>query len=378
MTRRDIHHLPVLDHDKVLGVVSTTDLIRFQSTNAVYLARDVRRCETIEELAQLSTKLPELHVQLVASGITAQQVGQAITSVTDAITVRLIECAISKIGEPPAPFTWLAVGSQARREHTIHSDQDSALLLSDELTPPEAEYFERLATLVVEGLKRCGFPECAGGVMASNTQWRQPLKVWREYFHKWVTHPDSKSAMLASNFFDSRPIYGDEAPFQDLHDTAVAEAEHNHVFIAFLAGNAVKHRPPLGFFRSFVLIDEGDHAHTLDLKYRGIMPIVDLGRVFALSAGIGEVETVERLHAAARTPALSQEAAVNLEDALTFIATLRARHQATQIKLGEPPDNYLHPDGLSPLERNHLKDAFEVIANMQKVLAQRYQVGRLV
>lgn len=378
MTRRDIHHLPVLDHGKILGVVSTTDLIRFQSTHAVYLARDVRRCETIEALAQLSTKLPELHVQLVASGITAHQIGQAVTSVTDAITVRLIECAMSKIGEPPVPFTWLAVGSQARREHTIHSDQDSALLISDELSGADSDYFERLTGLVGEGLERCGFPKCAGGVMASNPQWRQPLEVWRSYFKRWISHPDSKAAMLASNFFDSRPVYGDEAPFESLHGEAISAAKDNKVFIAYMAANAVKHRPPLGFFRNFVLIDEGDHAKTLDLKLRGIMPIVDLARVFALSAGVAEVETVERLRAAGRTAALSQEAAINLEDALAFIATLRARHQSGQVKRGEAPDNYIHPDKLSPLERNHLKDAFEVIANMQKVLSQRYQVGRLV
>jgi CBS domain-containing protein len=108
------------------------------------------------------------------------------------------------------------------------------------------------------------------------------------------------------------------------------------------------------------------------------MPIVDLARVFALSTGLDQVDTVERLQAAAGTPALSQEAAVNLEDALALIATLRARHQSGQIKLGEAPDNYIHPETLSPLERNHLKDAFEVIATMQKVLSQRFQVGRLV
>jgi CBS domain-containing protein len=378
MTRRDIHHLPVLDHGKVLGIISTTDLIRFQSTNAVYLARDVRRCESVEALARLSAKLPELHVQLVASGIAAQQIGQAITSVTDAVTVRLIECAIDKIGEPPVPFTWLAVGSQARHEHTINSDQDSALLLSDAAGPAEADYFEELAKHVTAGLLRCGFPECAGGIMASNPEWRQPLKTWKGYFERWITHPNSKAAMLASNFFDSRPLFGDEAAFNELHRTAVAQAEDNHVFIAYMAGNAVKHRPPLGFFRSFVLIDEGDHANTLDLKHRGIMPIVDLARVFALSAGLDHVDTVERLQAAAGTPALSQEAAVNLEDALALIATLRARHQSGQIKLGEAPDNYIHPETLSPLERNHLKDAFEVIATMQKVLSQRFQVGRLV
>jgi CBS domain-containing protein len=134
----------------------------------------------------------------------------------------------------------------------------------------------------------------------------------------------------------------------------------------------------LGFFRKFVLIHGGDHNHTFDIKHRGVVPIVDLARVYALSAGLGEINTLERLEAAAGTSALSKDGAANLVDAAEFIGTLRMRHQASQLKRGEKADNFLSPDDLSPLERGHLKDAFSLINTMQESLGQRYQAGRFV
>jgi CBS domain-containing protein len=143
-----------------------------------------------------------------------------------------------------------------------------------------------------------------------------------------------------------------------------------------MASNALKHRPPLGFFRNFVLISGGDHDHTLDLKHRGTVPIVDLARIYALSAGIPEINTIERLEAGAKVQAVSRDGAANLIDALEFIGTLRMRHQALQLRQGLKADNYLSPDDLSRLERGHLKDAFSLINTMQEALAQRYQAGR--
>jgi CBS domain-containing protein len=143
-----------------------------------------------------------------------------------------------------------------------------------------------------------------------------------------------------------------------------------------MAANALKHRPPLGFFRNFVLIHGGEHDHTFDIKHRGIVPIVDLARVYALSAGLLETNTIERLRAAGETTALSSDGAANLIDAFELIGTLRMRHQAKQLKRGEQADNFLSPDQLSPLERGHLKDAFSLINTMQESLGQRYQAGR--
>ncbi|MGE0080838.1 MAG: DUF294 nucleotidyltransferase-like domain-containing protein [Thiohalomonadaceae bacterium] len=378
MTRLNVHHLPVMDRQGVCGLVSTTDLVRYQSANAIFLVGDVRVCDSVEALAKVARQLPELQMQIVASGASAYHLGQAISSVTDAITVRLIELAEARLGPPPVPYAWVAGGSQARREQTVHSDQDNALLLSDEATPEHDAYFAALANFVNDGLNACGFVYCPGEVMARNPKWRQPYRVWRAYFDEWIAHADRKSAMLAVNFFDTRVVYGDEVLHARLLAEARRQACENTIFLAYLGGHALASRPPLGFFRHLVLITGGEHAKALDLKRGALIPLTDIARLQALAAGLPEINTLERLRAAAEAKAISPELAANFEDAYEFIATLRARHQARQIKKGERPDNYVKPAELSALERTHLKDVFAVIRGMQNTIAQRYQTGRLL
>ena len=155
------------------------------------------------------------------------------------------------------------------------------------------------------------------------------------------------------------------------------QSRENGIFLAFMTGNALKHRPPLGFFRDFVLVHDGEHNNTLDLKHTGIVPIIDLARIYSLAEGIPHIRTIDRLVHAGDTPALSSEGSANLLDAFEFIGTLRIRHQAEQIRRGEKADNFLPPEKLSKLEREHLKDAFRVISTMQETLGSRYQAGRL-
>ncbi len=365
-----------MDEGKVLGVLSTSDLVRVQSANAVYLVGDIRKADSIETLAAISGKLSELQIQLVASGATSDQIGQAVSAVTDSITQRLLELAERQLGSPPVPYCWMAGGSQARREQSSHSDQDNALMIADHMKPEDDAYFAALAKIVNDGLDACGYIYCPGEVMASNPKWRQPLKIWTKYFNTWIKRPEPMALMLSSVFFDLRPIYDPEDLFGELHERVLNLSKADRIFIAYMAANALKHRPPLGFFRNFVLIHGGDHNHTFDIKHRGVVPIVDLARVYALSAGLDEINTLERLKAAAAEGALSKDGAANLVDAIEFIGTLRMRHQARQLKRGVKADNFLSPDDLSPLERGHLKDAFSLINTMQESLGARYQAGR--
>jgi CBS domain-containing protein len=165
--------------------------------------------------------------------------------------------------------------------------------------------------------------------------------------------------------------------FVPLQQNILKKSQKNRIFLAYMMANALKHRPPLGFFRQFVLDRGGEHNEGLDLKHRGIVPITDIARVLALSLGKEPVNTVERLRACAGTNMLSSEMAENLEDALEFIASLRIQHQAGQIRNGEAPDNYVPPSELSALEREHLKHAFRVIQTMQESMAKRFGADKL-
>lgn len=376
MTRLNVHHLPVMDDGQVIGVISTSDLVRFQSANAVYLVGDIYKAPSLDALVQISGKVAEVQVYLVTGGATADQVGQAVSAVTDAITLRLLKLAEEQLGPPPVPYAWMAGGSQARREQSSHSDQDNALLIADHAKPKDDEYYAALANFVNDGLNACGYVYCPGDVMARNPKWRQTLRIWRKYFTTWIERPEPMALMLSSVFFDLRALHDPEGLFGELRDHILEHSRANRIFIAYMAANALKHRPPIGFFRNFVLVSGGDHDHTLDIKHRGTVPVVDLARVHALSAGIREINTIERLKRAAEVQAMSRDGAANLIDAIEFIGTLRMQHQVRQLKKGRKADNYLPPDELSPLERGHLKDAFSLINTMQESLGQRHQAGR--
>ncbi len=378
MTRMHVHHLPVMQSGKLIGMITATDLANHQSANSAYLAADVRKAKTVDDLIGVSKRLPNLHLRLASASVTARHIGEAVSCLTDSITGRLLAMAEEELGEPPVSYVWLAGGSQARHEQSSHSDQDNALLLSNDFRKEEHDdYFAAMAKFVSDGLAKCGFIYCPGDAMATNPKWRQPLSVWQGYFSRWIENPTPMSMMLSSIFFDLRPVTGDFELFTPLQRTILAKSKTNKIFLAYMMANAMQHRPPLGFFRQFVLERGGEHDETLDLKHRGIVPITDIARIIALSLGAEPVNTVERLRACSGTKNLSQDMAENLEDALEYIASLRIQHQADQIRSGQPADNYVPPNNLSELEREHLKHAFKVIQSMQETMVKRFGADNL-
>jgi len=375
MSRKSIHHLPVIHDGDLEGMVTVTDLIRQEEQNAVHLTGIIHKADTLEELVEASKLLPQIQVQLARLGTTADHVGRGITAITTALTHRLIEMAEDKLGSPPVPYAWVAAGSQARQEQTSCSDQDNGLIISDEMKPEHDAWFEALATFVSDGLAACGYVYCPGDVMATNPKWRQTQSVWRGYYRNWIDTPEPMALMYSSIFFDLTTVHGEASYLKDIRRKMLKKTQKSTLFLAHLTNNALNLRPPLGFFRDFVLVHDGEHNDTLDLKHNGIAPVVDLARIYALSEGISEVNTIERLKRAAGTPSLSKSGADELIDAYEFLGMLRIKHQARQIKNNQPADNFLSPKDISKLEREHLKDAFKVIQTMQNNLQSYYRIG---
>lgn len=372
MTRKQIQHLPVLKNNIPVGILTTSDVVRHLSTSPALIATDVYKANSVEALKKISTRLPELQLQLSLSSATAKHIGEVFSSITDAITSRLIELAEIELGKAPINFLWAAGGSQARNEQTSHSDQDNALILSNDFKPEHDNYFKSLADFVCDGLHACGYVYCPGNAMASNSEWRQPLKNWSGYFKKWINSPEPKALMLSSIFFDMRGVYGDFLLLSSLQSEVLDRTKNNELFTSHMVSNALTHKPPLGFFRNFVMVQDDKHKNTLNVKHRGIVPIVDIARVIALDKGISAINTEERLNAALQCKALSKEMHDNLIDAMEFIGSLRIRHQAQQIRAGLSADNYLPTDELSGLEKSHLKDSFSIIKTMQQFFESRF------
>lgn len=368
MMERGIGHIPICEGGRLIGIVTQTDLTHYQAVNSAELVRRIALANTAEEMAAVTDDIPQLLVQLVAGGNRHEIVTRLITDVADTVTRRLLALAETKLGPPPVPYLWLACGSQGRQEQTGVSDQDNCLMLDDAVAEKDMPYFAALSKFVSDGLDACGYFFCPGEMMATNPRWCQPVRVWREYFQGWIAKPDPEAQMLASVMFDLRPIGGAFELFADLHAGTLRKASANSIFVAHMISNSLKHTPPLGLLRGFATIRSGEHRNTLDLKHNGVVPVVDLARIYSLQGQLTEANTRARLSAGEGAGVLSPSGARDLLNAYDLIAETRLEHQVRLIKSGEKPDNYLPPSNLSDFERSHLRDAFVVVKTMQSAV----------
>lgn len=368
MLEAKIGHLPIVEADKFVGMVTQTDITRFFGSSQTQMVFDLTSAKTIAEMAEVTKRLPQFLMQLVGAHLAHDVVTRKITDVADIVTRRLIKMFEDENGAAPVPFLWAACGSQGRREQTGVSDQDNCLIIDNAATEADMAYFTRMAKYVCDGLDTCGYVYCPGEMMAMTERWCQPLKVWEGYFDEWINKPDGEAQMLASVMFDLRPIAGEESLFTPLQHSALSAAQKNSIFVAYMISNSLKHTPPLGLLRGFATIKSGEHRNALDMKHNGVVPIVDLGRVYALQGKLTEANTRARIEAAIEAGVVSESGGADLLAAYDTIATARLEHQAAQVRDGAAPDNFLTPSAIPAFERSHLRDAFVIVRTMQSSL----------
>jgi CBS domain-containing protein len=375
MARQNIHHVPVLDGQRAVGMITATDVQERHSTSAVYIAGEIYKQPDVEALARTTVRIRQVQSNLAAADATAYATGRVITAITDALTTRLLQLAEARFGPPPVDYAWVAAGSQARSEQTAKSDQDNCLILDDAFDEAaHGAYFKALSQFVCAGLDACGYVYCPGEMMAQTDTWRQPLRAWRRYFQRWIDEPEPKALMLTCVFFDLRLVHGRSELLDALRRDVLARTRGHGIFLAHMVGNALSRQPPLGLFGKLATTRSGEHRGTVDLKHNGVVPIVDLARVYALAGGHEAVNTHDRLEVAAASGEVSEQSARDLRDALEYLAVTRIRHQVRQVESDRSADNFLAPGELSNFELKQLKHAFAVVQALQSVLAQRYRM----
>ncbi|ALC05671.1 signal-transduction protein [Corynebacterium deserti GIMN1.010] len=378
MAELRIHHLPIVDDGQITGIVTSADIMRLLRHDPIYLTADLSRKNTVEELANTFQSAAEVASRFIDRGASAEEVSSLLTVAADSLARRLLTLGEQKLGTPPVPYCFVVVGSQGRKEMGLASDQDNALVLDNSYDEKDhGEYFAALSEFVCNGLDRAGQVLCPGDMMASNPEWRMTVDQWVSTFHTWITAPEPDALLHAQTFFDFRGIYGDIELAKIVHKNAVSMAKGARRLHAHLASLAARRDPPLGFFRGLVVERSGEYGQTLDIKKGGTAGIVQMARLYALATGSDAVGTRERLLAAAGHGQVSHKGSQDLLDAFEFLSATAFQHQTRLIKVGEHPNYHIDPKQLSKMDREHLRDAFSIIKDMQTALATKYPVRNI-
>jgi CBS domain-containing protein len=367
MVDHGIHHLPLVREGQLVGIITDTDLLRHESRHPLFVRRQLDRATGPQALPAYAHEVAAAAVRLIAAGSPAGDVTRFVASAHDALYVRAARDGEAALGPPPCPYALLVLGSGARREPTLRSDQDHALVLADDPPAGADEWFAALAEQLVATLERCGLPRCPGHVMATNPARRVPCRAWQDQFASWIQEPEEEALLEAAICFDFRQLHGDLDAEAALRPE-IRQAAGNRRFLGRLARAALQRRPPLGFLRQL----RGDHQGRVDLKAHGTAPIVDLARLVALEAGSGEMATVARLRVASERGTVGRIVA-DLVAAFEYLQEVRLRHQASRLQAGAAPDDLITLADLGALERRWLKDAFHLLHTCQEGVRIAFQ-----
>ena len=377
MTERHIAHVCLVEHERLVGVVSERDLFSLQRVDLVHLARTIRHAGRIETLVALRSDIRLLVERMLAHGASSTQITQLVTLLNDHTVCRVIELVLEELGDPGVPFSWLCFGSEGRREQTLHTDQDNGILFEADC-PEQAEHMRQrllpVARRINQRLAECGFALCRGNIMAGNPELCLSRREWAQRFAAFVREATPESLLASSIYFDLRVVWGDEQGCAQLRRQLLADVADNSLFQRLLAANALRHRPPLGRFRDFVVARKGAEKDTFDLKEEGLTPFVDSARLLALAHGVEDSNTLRRFAELVRLEVIDAQDGAAYEEAYHFIQQARLQLHQQQAAQNLPLSNRLDPDSLNHLDRRILRESFRQAQRLQASLTLRYQL----
>ncbi len=321
-------------------------------------ASELGRLASRERLPGHAARLVAMTSQLRAEGRDAVEIGAEVARAGDALVRAVLGWAEAEAGRAPAPYAWLALGSEGRREQVLPTDQDSALVHGG--GDAEQPWFARLAARAGADLAAAGLPPCPGGFMAS--RWHGSLERWEERARGWLARPTPQALLEAAIFSDRRMVQGalDLAPLRAVFQSARGEP----AFIAGLIRAALAFRPP----SALALHRRG----RFDPKLEGTAPVVLLARALALAVGSGACGTLERLDALAEAGALAPDARDGLREAYRFLLGLRL---SAGLGEGGAEERGVALDALAPEDRAHLRDALRSVRRWQRASASQLAGG---
>jgi CBS domain-containing protein len=378
MLKNNVTHLCVTvdgtNKTIVKGVISEHDLIVAQASNPGVLIKEIKRAKEPKDLIQIRERLADLIQKSIQKNIPLTHINNIASEINFAILKRAVELSILDIGSPPARFAWLCIGSQARKEQLLLTDQNSILIFED-VTPERyrdvKDYFLNLAKRTTGILEKVGYELSANGYMGSNMLWCKSLTDWIKQYNSWINTPGENSNNISSIFFDFDIVYGEQKIQETISTEVFKNALNNTLFFDYLGNDALRKNSPLSFFKKFNIEEEGPNKDKFDIKTRALMPLIDGARLFALSFNLkGINNTYVRFKQLAMTD--SKNAEIYLDCAEAFL-TLSKFRTLEGIK-NENNGQYINLDELSKIDKEKLKNALAPMKELEELIKSKFQL----
>jgi CBS domain-containing protein len=370
MSRFNIRHLPILDRGRLVGIISERDLYSLQRLSLSNISTAIRAADDLQGLKKCADDIRTFTRNLLGQGVQARQLTALISHLNDVLTEQLITLTAERYQLNPSRFAWIALGSEGRSEQTIATDQDNALVYTDDEDEAQHLIYLQFAREVNEALDACGYPLCKGNIMASNPELCLSQQEWLNRFARWIDQGNPEDLLKASIFFDLRALAGNADLLMPLKEYVRINAAATPRFIKLLAENALNLRVPLNWFGAIEPADI-DGQEIIDLKLQGTALMVDAARIYSLAHGIEAINTRERLAAVGHALNVPESESAAWITAFEFLQTQRLAVQISETAIKGNP-NAIDIRQLNSVDRSILKESLLKVRALQQHLQLDY------
>ncbi len=367
MQRHGVHRVVVQDDGKILGLLESLDLFGFLSNHSMLIDRRLRAATDLDALARAAAQMNDMIRRQYRGGTRVALLARLVQDLNG----RLFEQAWQLIAPPELVQNscLLVMGSEGRGEQLLKTDQDNALLLRDGYVAPDD--LPAICARFSEALARFGYPPCPGHVMLSNATWRGTVQDFARRVRKWLVLPEADSLINLAVFMDAHAVCGDAELLASLRRQVFGMLADDDAMMSRFAAVVDAFGDGTRWWRRML----GGGEANLNVKKAGMFPLVHGVRSMALAERIDATSTEARIRALQEAGALDAETAQELTESLHFFMGLRLKAGLDEMDRGQPVSGKVDLAGLTPLERDLLKDALAAVRRFRAQLRLRFRLG---
>ncbi|OEF95863.1 DUF294 nucleotidyltransferase-like domain-containing protein [Desulfuribacillus alkaliarsenatis] len=381
----NIRHLPVVEDNKVIGLVTLSDLFRRKNRGTIKILQTIEE-STEDNLADVKKAIYDVLNSLIADGIPVTHTLETITNLYDRLVKHCIDLAINSLdrqgnGKPPVPFCWFQMGSAGRREQFILTDQDHFLVYKeiDEMQgDPQSEaqneqaewYFSLLGEEIVKYLEMAGYKRCRGDMMANNPIWRGSLSRWEERLRSWMLRSTNEKLMIANNFFSYRFVYGDQRLYEDFLQVIKQQTSRSSIFLYRLA--ELEKLNPVSQLGAPIRSLFGFERKQIDLKKEALFQFHHAIQILSLRHGIIEGTPLQRIKQLVNKQVMTKEFSEDILAAYASVMKVRVEQAWIRYRKNETNLSVIPFNQLRTRDKEELNSALKVMRSLQTHLLTEF------
>ncbi len=364
-TKNSIKRIIVKKDKKVIGILEQLDLLSYFANHTYLVAVQIKKATTIEELKIASNDFINIIKKLHAKGTKVEYIAKLISELNEKIYEKLYYMLLPEGLTQKACL--VVMGSEGRKEQMLKTDQDNALIISDDIDANlYKEHMEKFTEILID----FGFPKCEGNIMVSNPYWRKHKKEYQKEVDRWVEAPVGDDYMNLAIFFDATAVAGDHKLLYGVKDRIRSSVKDKPVFMANFAKATLLFETPIGMFTNLIAKN-----NLIDVKKGGIFPIVQGIRSLALENNIFKTNTNSRIRELKQMKILDKSFAGAVEEAFDTLLSLRLHDRLRYLDTNNDHNNMIDIKNLNQLELELLKDSFKIVNKFKSFISHHFKLN---